>query len=296
MGAALVGCTQGEQGTGESPTSTTETAQQSTAAVAQEPVAPLPATSSASAPVSPQETAATDVPWTTVVRTEAVLGPGVRIVNEDQGLQCTAGFIVKTPDGRTFVTAAGHCGNPGDHFAYDAAIALQGGELVEELARRSNRNLVGFGVMSESFSAVNPDDPETVTGTDIGLIEVDPSLRVPMTSQPTVDVPLAGWLPARELRAADRAGEPVTVCQLGFRTGMTCGTFIRSLRGGQFEYAGVAQVGDSGGPVFAQVDGAWWGIGVASGVATDTPDGEEMPLVGFELAPLMETYQLALFG
>ncbi|MDY6050016.1 MAG: hypothetical protein SPI77_05610 [Corynebacterium sp.] len=243
----------------------------------------------------------TCIPWTTVVRTEAVLGPGVRIVNEDQGLQCTAGFIVKTPDGRTFVTVAGHCGNPGDHFAYDAAVAVQGAESEVddsgEPAVRSNRDLVGFGVMSESFSAVNPEDSKTVTGIDIGLIEVDQSLGIPITSQPTVDVPLAGWLPARELRAAaytDTA--PVTVCQLGFRTGMTCGTFIRSLRGGQFEYAGLAQVGDSGGPVFAQVDGAWWGIGVVSGVAADTPDGEEMPLVGFELAPLMEAYQLALFG
>lgn len=147
--------------------------------------------------------------------------PGGRIINRTQSdSQCSVGYVAQRYD-RFFVLTAGHCGEKGDLFAY----------------ADNNNKLINFGRMVDSTGATD--------SADYGLIEIKDSKAV----DPAI-IPLKGeyrlsrWLSPQNIR------ENETVCRLGFRTGLSCGEYLGQLNENFFEFRGMADHGDSGGPAF----------------------------------------------
>lgn len=158
--------------------------------------------------------------------------PGGQYVNTRSGMTCSTGWIVST-EGRTFVLTAGHCGRPGDVIAISD--------------RSGNTRRVGEFVETRHTEIGSYDD---------GLIELWDS--APYTSEVPVTAPLHRWDSAAQV--AERRPQ---ICRLGHRTGLSCGAYLSS-DSVIVEYRNITDKGDSGGPVFAVVDGRIHAIGVSS--------------------------------
>ncbi|SDR84644.1 trypsin-like serine protease [Corynebacterium timonense] len=204
----------------------------------------------------------------------ALWAPGTLIQSTDHYPQagesftaqtCTVAFSFSNAEGRNFAVTAGHCGREGDLvWPTNATTAL-------DYATEAGR-FIYSGLYS-------PGAPNI----DVGIIEItDPDRYMDLVGAP-IETGIAEDIPS-----------PLsTVCKTGGTTGYTCGPFEdagrvqiittdadeeRETRG---DIAAVcAQKGDSGGPVFRDVNGRATIIGVVSG--TEAGRAEEECYEGME--------------
>ncbi|GAB3690017.1 trypsin-like serine protease [Corynebacterium nasicanis] len=184
-------------------------------------------------------------PGTSVMITRTLPVPGETI----QVGQCTVAYSF-TAGERAFAVTASHCGVPGNHVWPTAD-----GEMADFSAP------VGQFLYSDLYD-------EQSSRLDVGLIEItNPwyAMSAPEQTGPTVVADLIGELPE-------------TICKYGMTTGETCGPPIsqtgveiladhdgQELRAVAATAAVCARAGDSGGPVYADLDGRRVIVGLVSG-------------------------------
>ena len=177
---------------------------------------------------------------------------------------CTVAYSFSTEDGRSFAVTASHCGEEG--------------------------NLVWAGTPDNSFGY--PAEPigtfiysslysESAKNLDIGLIELNGNLAN-VYAPHDMDTHIAGRLEAL----------PDYVCKMGRMTYQTCGDLTHQsassiLRYGEEEISSTAaraavcaRNGDSGGPVYAMVDGQDIIVGLVSGTTVHMEEGQTCADVG----------------
>ena len=201
------------------------------------PEPPTPSPEPAPEPVDEAVEEAVNEPVGEPVEIAGYVQPGSQILNLNNGYACSAGWLVGVGD-RRFVVTAGHCGAPGHLFATSDG---QG-------------NFPVIGSMVESY--VNGSDAG-IFGADIGLIELYPT-TIANAGLPTHGA-VAGWQDLAWLESTRPE-----ICQVGYRTGLSCGSYSGPGHEGLFYYQGSTNAGDSGGPVFALHGGQLWAVGVTS--------------------------------
>ena len=177
---------------------------------------------------------------------------------------CTVAYSFSTEDGRSFAVTASHCGEEG--------------------------NLVWAGTPDNSFGY--PAEPigtfiysslysESAKNLDIGLIELNGNLANIYAPQ-EMDTHIAGRMEAL----------PDYVCKMGRMTYQTCGDLTHQsassiLRYGEEEISSTAaraavcaRNGDSGGPVYAMVEGQDIIVGLVSGTTVHMEEGQTCADVG----------------
>ncbi|BAC19420.1 hypothetical protein [Corynebacterium efficiens YS-314] len=222
------------------------------------PEPPAPSPEPAPEPVGESVEASVEEPATEPVGEPVeIVGyvqPGSRILNLDNGYACSAGWLAGVGD-RRFVITAGHCGAPGHLFATSDG---QG-------------NYPVIGSMVESY--VNGSDAG-IFGADIGLIELYPT-TIANAGLPSHGA-VAGWQDLAWLEATRPE-----ICQVGYRTGLSCGPYSGPGHEGLFYHQGSTRTGDSGGPVFALHGGQLWAVGVTSAHDFSLPAAVAMSIGGW---------------
>ncbi|MCT2337994.1 S1 family peptidase [Corynebacterium sp. p3-SID1056] len=211
----------------------------------------------------------------------ALWAPGTRIQSTDHkpapgesftAQSCTSALSFTDTAGQHYAVTAGHCGRVGDlvwptnaTHAYDYA------------------REVGHFIYSGLYSG----DGSKADGVDIGIIQItDPERYMEVIGEP-IPTGIAEHIPPVE-----------RVCKTGATTGYTCGEFVDTQRV-QIVNAGAdedretfgdiasvcAAAGDSGGPVFTEVNGRAVIIGVVSG--TEAGRSEEECWEGMDNPKLM---------
>lgn len=169
--------------------------------------------------------------------------------------QCTVAYSF-TAGERSYAVTASHCGRPGDIVWPLLDPGADG-----NVGRADFREPVGRFIYSDLY------DPET-SRLDVGIIEItNPwfTMNAPESAGPTILAPQVGELSG-------------PVCKYGITTGETCGIPLQSWEeeiladheGSEIRaFAATAEVcaraGDSGGPVYTEIDGHRAIIGVVSG-------------------------------
>src|SRR5690625_4315747 len=177
---------------------------------------------------------------------------------------CTVAYSFSTEDGRSFAVTASHCGEegnlvwagtPDNTFGYPA-------------------EPIGTFIYSSLYS-------ESAKNLDIGLIELNGNLANIYAPQET-DTHIAGRMEAL----------PDYVCKMGRMTYQTCGDLTHQsassiLRYGEEEISSTAaraavcaRNGDSGGPVYAMVEGQDIIVGLVSGTTVHMEEGQTCADVG----------------
>lgn len=185
------------------------------------------------------------------LRTPGVITPGSRYTNVTAGTTCSTGWIIHNGDGPRIMLTAGHCGQAGDRISVAAAdgLELYGGEFL--------------------YSEV------TEGRADIAAIVLTPGVRAigtPHGQGPPARIATATWLETNRPR----------ICRLGAQTGLSCGDFLGANRADNTVYFdSIVDHGDSGGPVFAQLDdGTTVAVGVANAYAGDDATRTSATLIG----------------
>ncbi|WIM67023.1 S1 family peptidase [Corynebacterium breve] len=210
------------------------------------------------------------VPVSTVLAPAvAPWAPGTKIQSTDHYPQpgeqftaqsCTVAFSFTGEDGRAFAVTAGHCGHEG-HLVWPTNASTAVDYATE----------AGRFIYSGMYSAPTPELPG---GVDIGIIEITDPTRAMEVVGDAIPTGLVVQL----------AQPLVNVCKTGATTGYTCGLFdqANSIQlvindvGEEVETRGdiaavCAAKGDSGGPVFTEVNGRAAIIGVVSGTEAGAP-------------------------
>ncbi|WP_257964831.1 S1 family peptidase [Corynebacterium coyleae] len=209
--------------------------------------------------------------------------PGTRIQSTDHypepgehftAQSCTAAFSFTGADGRAYAVTAGHCGRAGD------LVWPTNAETAFDYAHE-----VGKFIYSGMYGDAN----EETKGIDVGIIEITDTERF----MDVVGAPIATGI-AKDLHDLDR------VCKTGATTGYTCGKFEATQRvqivnldddAEAQTHGDIASVcaasGDSGGPVFTEINGRATVIGVVSG--TEAGRAGEECFEGME-DPLLMSY------
>lgn len=217
------------------------------------PIAEVIAAAPAHVPAEYRAPAASPwAPGTAVTITKTMPVPGETI----QVGQCTVAYSF-TAHERTFAVTASHCGTPGDYVW--ATVDGVDADFSAPVGRFFYSDL--YDVDSSRL--------------DVGLIEVtDPwrPMLSPDVTGPTVVAEMVGDLPA-------------TICKYGMTTGETCGSPINptgveiladhngvELRAVAATAEVCARAGDSGGPVYADLDGQRVIIGLVSGTRDAAQD------------------------
>lgn len=185
-------------------------------------------------------------------------GAGIHIVGDT--VICSTGYLAER-DGQMFTMTAGECGAPGTQLGIPADERL----IPEPV-----------GAVVESV--------DTGHGPEVALVELDDSVPVspPLPfPEALLGVKDAAWVEENNPR----------LCRLGAHTGFSCGDLLEVQDGGLFQFSGVVQFSDLGGPVFAVNDEGMWAVGVVTG---GNP-GEGI-LAGVEIAPWLDTWDLTLLG
>lgn len=177
---------------------------------------------------------------------------------------CTVAYSFSTEDGRSFAVTASHCGEegnlvwagtPDNTFGYPA-------------------EPIGAFIYSSLYS-------ESAKNLDIGLIELNGNLANIYAPQ-EMDTHIAGRMEAL----------PDYVCKMGRMTYQTCGDLTHQsassiLRYGEEEISSTAaraavcaRNGDSGGPVYAMVEGQDIIVGLVSGTTVHMEEGQTCADVG----------------
>jgi len=198
----------------------------------------------------------------------AVWAPGTLIQTTDHYPQpgesftaqsCTVAFSFSDAQGRNFAVTAGHCGREGD------LVWPTNATTAADYSREAGR-FIYSGLYSPGAQNI-----------DVGVIEITDTDRY----MEIVGAPIETGV------AVDVAAPLDTVCKTGGTTGYTCGTFEEAGRvqiittdtDEERETLGdiaavCAAKGDSGGPVFRDIDGRATIIGVVSGTEAGR-SGEE---------------------
>lgn len=196
-------------------------------------------------------------PGTKIQSTDHHPAPGEQFTAQS----CTAAFSFTGADGRAYAVTAGHCGREGDLvWPTNATTAV---DYAQE---------VGHFI----FSGLYSEGPPETNGVDVGIIEITDTQRY----MEVIGAPIPTGI-------ADGIGPVERVCKTGATTGYTCGKFedtqrvqIVNLNTDQEQetFGDIASVcaasGDSGGPVFTEVNGRATIIGVVSGTEAGR-SGEE---------------------
>ena len=198
----------------------------------------------------------------------ALWAPGTRIQSTDHkpeagesftAQSCTVALSFSDAAGDNFAVTAGHCGRVGD-FVWPTN-ATQAIDYARE---------VGHFVYSGLYSH----DGTDAAGVDVGIIKItDPERYMEVIGDP-IPTGIAERVPSIE-----------RVCKTGSTTGYTCGEFedtqrVQIVNAGSDEnretFGDIASVcaaaGDSGGPVFTEVNGRAVIIGVVSGTEAGRSD------------------------
>ena len=200
------------------------------------------------------------------VPTFALWAPGTKIQTVDHYPQpgesftaqsCTVAFSFSGADGRNYAVTAGHCGKEGDLVWPPSA------ETAADYAVEAGR-FIYSGLYSEGND-----------GVDVGIIEItDPNRYMDLVGDPIPTAIYGGTLAPND-----------PICKTGGTTGYTCGVFdasgrvqlIRTETDIERETYGdignlCASPGDSGGPVFHEINGRATVIGVVSGTEAGRAD------------------------
>lgn len=171
---------------------------------------------------------------------------------------CTVAYSFSTEDGRSFAVTASHCGKVGD--------LVWAGTPDNTFAFPAEP--IGTFIYSSLYT-------ENAENLDIGLIELNGNVAN-LYAPREMETHIAGRMEAL----------PDYVCKMGRMTYQTCGNLTHQstssiLRFGEQEIrstAARAQVcarnGDSGGPVFAMVDGRDIIVGLVSGTTEHMDEGQ----------------------
>ena len=188
---------------------------------------------------------------------------------------CTVAFSFSDVQGRNYAVTAGHCGRDGDLVW--PTNATQANDYAHEAGRFI-------------YSGLYTPDAD---GVDVGIIEItDPDRYMSVVGDP---IPTGIGLELPDIQR---------VCKTGGTTGYTCGPFVDTQRvqivnteidDGRPTYGDIAAVcasfGDSGGPVFTEVNGRAVVVGVVSG--TEAGRDEDECWEGMEDPKLMSYSNLA---
>lgn len=203
----------------------------------------------------------------------ALWAPGTKIQSTDHYPQpgeaftaqsCTVAFSFSSADGRNFAVTAGHCGREGDLVWPPSA------ETAADYSAEAGRFI---------YSGLYSEDND---GIDVAIIEItDPDRYMDLVGDPIPTAIFGGQIAKDD-----------EICKTGGTTGYTCGVFeasgrvqlIRTDTDAEREtYGDIGNVcalpGDSGGPVFHEINGRATIIGVVSGTEAgraeetcDTPE------------------------
>lgn len=203
----------------------------------------------------------------------ALWAPGTKIQTTDHYPQpgesftaqaCTVAFSFSDTSGRNFAVTASHCGNVGDlvwptNAEYATDYQVEAGRFIYS------------GLFAEGGD-----------GVDVGIIEITD----PQRFMEVIGAPIPTGI-------GEEIPELGRVCKTGSTTGYTCGPFLETQRVQIIDtdvdiprstYGDIAEVcvspGDSGGPVFSEVNGRAVIIGVVSG--TEAGRSEEECFEGME--------------
>ena len=177
---------------------------------------------------------------------------------------CTVAYSFSTEDGRSFAVTASHCGQEGN-LVWAGAPDNSFGYPAEP---------IGTFIYSSLYS-------ESAKNLDIGLIELNGNLANIYAPQ-EMDTHIAGRMEAL----------PDYVCKMGRMTYQTCGDLTHQsassiLRYGEEEISSTAaraavcaRNGDSGGPVYAMVEGQDIIVGLVSGTTVHMEEGQTCADVG----------------
>lgn len=153
--------------------------------------------------------------------------------------QCTAGFVVRTPNGAPAMLTAGHCRR--DPHNNTVLQRTPHGDQV-----------IGHYVRWEVIRGVH----------DIGLVDLATSSVPPVGT-------LEGMRVSRVMTAEDIRSEQPQLCKSGARTGLTCGP-ITAITDTQVSFRAWDDLGDSGSPVYVrQPDGTVAAVGILFGHSDD---------------------------
>ncbi|MFA5608207.1 MAG: hypothetical protein WDA07_13655 [Leucobacter sp.] len=153
--------------------------------------------------------------------------------------QCTAGFLVKTPNGAPAMLTAGHCRRDPNN------------DTVLQRTPHGDR-AIGHYVRWEVIPGVH----------DVGLVDLAGS-SVPLLSD------LDGMRVSRVLTADDVRREQPQLCKSGARTGLSCGQ-LTQVTDTQVSFRAWDDLGDSGAPVYVrQDDGTVAAVGILFGHSDD---------------------------
>lgn len=169
--------------------------------------------------------------------------PGAAIWNSVSGQACSAGWIFQRGE-ELLLSTAGHCGEVGDVFTVGSP--------------DGSRTPIGKIVLSDY------DSPIDLGVNDFALISIDePSLIgsfVPLNDA-FLPTDLSYSMP-RTARVPDLTN--ITICGLGFRSGISCGPFEEWGRQGEIYFRRISDHGDSGGPIFGIKDNNIYPLGLGS--------------------------------
>lgn len=187
-------------------------------------------------------------PGTKIQSTDHYPSPGEHFTAQS----CTSAFSFTGANGRAYAVTAGHCGRTGDLvWPTNAATAY-------DYTREVGKFI---------YSGMYGDADEATEGIDIGIVEITDRER-------TMDV-IGKPIPTG---IANHPHDLERVCKTGATTGYTCGEFVATQRVQIVNLDGDAEAqtegdiasvcaasGDSGGPVFTEINGRATVVGVVSG-------------------------------
>lgn len=221
--------------------------------------------------------------------TPDIIEPGAKyVVDGAEGVgTCSVGWIVrsKKDPAVTYILTAGHCGKKGETVYIDPK---DSGDL---------KNAIPIG----KFVWSDFEEQELVAGPDYALIQLDPKVATEeyMTGTPRVSVNRGQ--PIELVGGQDVAWLTKTkpfMCRLGWRSGITCGTYLEMIGELTVVFKGITDKGDSGGVIFAfdpsdPAGSKVFAVAVTSWVnfaeAADETNGKVID-------PVMEKWGLSLIG
>lgn len=167
------------------------------------------------------------------------LVPGASFYTESGGACSVGWFVAKEGADVAYMTTAGHCVEKGEEIFY---VDANGDPVV-----------AGKAVLSTGGNLESD--------LDYGLIELYPEAEWQATIPVHESLQVVGSANATWVEE----NKPY-ICRLGYRSGLSCGSFIERETDNVFRYENISDQGDSGGPVWAQdpATGEWYAVGITS--------------------------------